>query len=63
MGKYEEEKLANRPILEIQWSEEFERQIQIFAEYFMNRRIANGMYGGGRGRGQDTPSYLIQIKK
>jgi hypothetical protein len=46
-------------LLEIQWSKELDGQIQQLTEYFMNRRIPNGTYGGVRGRGLITPSYSI----
>jgi hypothetical protein len=35
------------------------RTIQEHALDFMNRRIPNGTYGGGRGRGLAAPSYSI----
>ncbi|MDR6548818.1 hypothetical protein J2736_000001, partial [Paenibacillus qinlingensis] len=31
----------------------------LITEYFMNRRIPNGTYGGVRGRGLAVPSYSI----
>ncbi|MDT2252638.1 hypothetical protein ABNC51_19805 [Paenibacillus larvae] len=45
--------------MEIQWSEKTIGQIQLITEYFMNRRIPNGTYGGVRGRGFAAPSYSI----
>ena len=44
-----------------QWVEKSNGQIQLITEYFMNRRIPNGTYGGVRGRGLVTPSYSINI--
>jgi hypothetical protein len=55
MGKY--------PKRVIQWAEELVGQIQLITEYFVNRRIPNGTYGGVRGRGLVTPSYSIPLTK
>ncbi|MNI64025.1 hypothetical protein D3C73_1194410 [compost metagenome] len=71
MGKYAKRVLANcresrvvpsieQPILGKPRPKECNGQIQLPTEYFMNRRIPNGTYGGVRGRELITPSYSIE---